>query len=290
MTRSFYNAENISHYFDEYGQREWDRLVATPLDEISLHIHTHYLRQYIPAGARVLEIGAGAGRFTQVLAELGAHILVADISARQLELNRSFAIQFDFQNAVEDWRPIDICQMREFEIGSFDRVVAYGGPLSYVLDQRDVALAECMRVLKPGGLFLFSVMSLWGAVHRHLDGVMATPPEDNLKITSTGDLTPATDSKRQSNFMHLFRAGELKRWLLDSGLEILALSASGCLSTGRMEMLLQVRADATRWQELLRMELEASAEDESLNLGTHIIGVVRNRAFSSSPVSEIISL
>jgi SAM-dependent methyltransferase len=287
MTHSFYDAESISHYFDEYGLREWDRLVATPLDEISLHLHTHYLGQFVPSGSCVLEIGAGAGRFTQVLAELGARVVVADISSGQLELNRRQAQLLGFESAIEDWRQVDICVMDDFETGTFDRVVAYGGPLSYVLDRRDLALAECMRVLKPQGLLLFSVMSLWGAVHRHLDGVMEEPPENNLKIVATGDLTPATSPGRQSNFMHLFRAGELKRWLLDSGLEILALSAAGCLSVGRMDFLPQVRADEARWQELLGMELETSAEDESLNLGTFILGVVRNLVSASASRNQV---
>ena len=79
---------DISRQFDEYGMKEWERLTATPVDEISLYLHTHYLQKYIRPGWRVLEIGAGAGRFTQVLAELGARIAVADISQEQITLNQ----------------------------------------------------------------------------------------------------------------------------------------------------------------------------------------------------------
>jgi len=55
-------------------------------------------RLYIPGlisalqlrpGDRVLEVGAGPGRFTIELARLGARILVSDISAGQLDLNRA---------------------------------------------------------------------------------------------------------------------------------------------------------------------------------------------------------
>jgi hypothetical protein len=75
--------------------------------------------------------------------------------------------------------------------------------------------------------------------------------------------------------MHLFRAGEYREWLERAGVEILAMSASGCLSIGWTELLTSYRQDETRWQELLRIELEASAERESLNLGTHLISVAR---------------
>jgi len=270
---SEYSPELIAKYFDEYGLREWNRLLDTPVDEVGLYLHTYYLEQHIAAGMRVLEIGAGAGRFTQVLARLGARILVADISQGQLELNRQFARELGFANAVEDWQQVDMCDLSRFTDASFDRVVAFGGPFSYVLDRRDVALSECLRVLKPGGLLLASVMTIWGAAHRHLDGVMPLPPEVNQKITGTGDLTSATYPGRQSHFMHLFRAGEVREWLDQAGIEILTMSASGCLCTGWGDLLKSIREIETQWQELLRMEREACAEVESLNLGTHLIFV-----------------
>jgi len=66
--QTHYGTQSITKHFDEYGLREWERLVATPVDEVSLFIHNHYLKQYVPAGRRILDIGAGAGRFTQALA------------------------------------------------------------------------------------------------------------------------------------------------------------------------------------------------------------------------------
>jgi len=272
---SGYSAEAIARHFDEFGLREWQRLVETPVDEVSLYIHTHYLREYVPEGTRVLEIGAGAGRFTYVLANIGVRVTVADISSEQLQLNRRHAQRYGFEHAVESWQQVDICDMSRFDTGSFDVVVAYGGPLSYVLDQRDVAFGECRRLLVPGGRLLLSVMSLWGSAHRALDGVLQVPVEVNKRITSSGDISLKTWPDRQNDFMHLFRAGELKEWLEQSGFELLALSASNCLSTGWNESLAAIRDDAVKWGELLRLELEACAQAGCLDMGTHLIGVAR---------------
>ena len=108
-----YNGDHIARYFDDYGEREWERLTATPLDEISLHIHTHYLKTSLTPGQRVLEIGAGAGRFTQVLGEIGVRVVVADISPVQIDLNRQNAETYGFKSAVEDWIVLDICDMSD---------------------------------------------------------------------------------------------------------------------------------------------------------------------------------
>ena len=272
---SSYNPEAVIQHFDEVGIREWERLIQSPSGEVNLCVHAHYLEKHISKGKWVLEIGAGAGRFTQVLAQLGAKITVADISSVQLELNKRFAEELGFDKAVVDRRQVDICDLSQFESNAFDYVVAYGGPFSYVLDKRDLALSECLRVLRPGGLLLLSVMSLWGSAHGRLDGVLTTPISSNQKITSTGDISPATFPERKSNFMHMFRAKELVKWLEQTKLTLLDISASGCLSLAWNEMLMGIRNDAERWNELLRMELEACVEDGCLDMGMHIIAVAR---------------
>ena len=272
---SSYQPTAVARYFDKLGIGEWERLTKTPTDEVSLAIHTHYLQQYISHGDRVLEIGAGAGRFTQVLANLETKIVVADISLGQLELNKRLAIEHGFEGSVENWQQTDICDLSGFETGIFDVVVAYGGVFSYVLDKGDRALRESLRVIKPGGLLLLSVMSMWGTVHLRLDGVLALPPAINQKITSSGDIAPNTLPERKDNFMHLFRATELRHWLERKGTQVVKLSASNCLSLLWERQLQQIKQDREKWNELLRMEIEACGEEGCLDMGTHIILVAR---------------
>jgi 2-polyprenyl-3-methyl-5-hydroxy-6-metoxy-1,4-benzoquinol methylase len=272
---SNYRPGVVAQHFDESGSQEWDRLSKTPVDEVSLYIHTHYLKKYISEGDRVLEIGAGAGRFTQILAGFDAQITVADISSVQLDLNKSLALQFKFAQAVVSWQQVDICDMACFEPGSYDCVVAFGGPLSYVMNQRDLALSECLRVLKPGGLLLLSVMSLWGTAHAALKGVLRLPAVTNQKIIQTGDISQTTYPERKNNFMHLFRATELLKWLENRELIIMDRSASNCISLTWNETLTQIRDDTEKWNELLRMELEACAEEGCLDMGTHLVVVAR---------------
>ena len=269
-----YDAEQVARFFDAYGIREWNRLVQNPVQEVSLHIHTYYLEKYVRQYKRVLEIGAGAGRFTQILARLGVRIVVGDLSSVQLDLNKQHATQYDFAFAIESWEQIDICDIARFDPESFDCVVAYGSPLGYVLDQRDKALAECLRVLKRGGLLILSVASLWGSAHRHLDGVLSIPAPVNRQITKTGDILPGMIADREQ-FFHMFRAAKLHQWLEGAGVQILAMSASDCLATGWGEMLTAFRNDSEKWEELLRMEVEACAERESWNMGMHTIAVAQ---------------
>jgi len=270
-----YDPGFVAAQYDQLADGEWQRLVSSPIDEVNLHVHAHYLRQHIPAGASVLEIGAGAGRFTQILAELGARVWVADLSPVQLDLNRRYAAELGFETAVVERRLTDITDLSAYADASFDRVVAYGGPFSYVLERRGEALAECVRVLRPGGILLGSVMSLWGSCHRHLLRVLDIPPLVNQRITDSGELTPDSDPQRTRNYIHIFRAGEIFPWLQSGGFQPLALAASGVLANGHGDELAAARQDAERWAELLRMERDASADPGCVGLGTHLIFVAQ---------------
>jgi tRNA G46 methylase TrmB len=77
--------------------------------------------------------------------------------------------------------------------------------------------------------------------------------------------------------MHLFRADELLLWLEKAELTILDRSASNYLSLAWNEKLKEIRDNPEKWNELLRMELEACAEAGCWGLGTHIIVVARKK-------------
>jgi SAM-dependent methyltransferase len=275
MTR--YDPQWVRQFYAEYGEKEWDRHEKTPTEEVKLHVHRHYLAKHISSGDRVLEIGPGPGRFTQMLAELGAKIVVADISPVQLDLNREYAKKLGFASAVEEWLELDVCEMGIVADGGFDAVVCYGGPLSYVFEQRDEAISEILRVTRPDGVVLLGVMSLWGTTHEFLPGVMDVSEDENWEIIGSGDLCPDTLSQSTHN-CHMFRADELRRFLEEAGVEILEMSASNCLSAAWGDRLEEVRNDTAKWKHLLEMEVEACREPGCLDMSTHLIAVIKKTA------------
>jgi hypothetical protein len=58
-----YDGDDIAGYFDEYGEREWDRFESRPMDGVDLEVHRRFLRQFVAADARVLEAGAAGALF-----------------------------------------------------------------------------------------------------------------------------------------------------------------------------------------------------------------------------------
>lgn len=268
-----YDAEFIKSYYDEYGKREWDRWDVSVVEEVKFAVHLHYLQTRLKSQDRILEIGAGAGRFTKELAQITNHIVVADISPVQLKLNEEYGELMGFGDAVEKRVACDICDLTgHFEDNAFDAVVCYGGPLSYVFDQRSAALAELKRVTKPGGLLFLGVMSLWGTVHQAFPQVLSVQSATNKRIIATGDLIP-DEHMTSRHSCHLFRGQEFRQFIEAGGLNIEILSASNCLSTTWGEILLETKKEAGLWTEMLNMELEACREAGCVDMGTHLIAV-----------------
>ena len=270
-----YDPSALAAYFDAFADGEWQRFDRFALGAVHEHIHNHYLERFVAPGSRVLEIGAGPGRFTQTLHRLGCRIVVADISDVQLELNRRYGSERGFATSVEAYHKLDICDLTVLPPASFDVVVAYGGPLSYVFERRDDAVASCRSVLRPGGALLASVMSLWGTLHRHLAALRDLPLVSMTSIVETGDLTPENDPTSPHK-CHMFRSAELAALLEHHGFTIDALGASNALSTNLEPLLLELRHQPDRWRALLDLECQAAAQPGYVDGGTHLIVAARS--------------
>ena len=269
-----YNRAQVEAFFNSYGEREWSRLIKDPAGLVSLHIHQHYLQKYVRSNDLVLEAGAGAGRFTIELAKLGASITVGDISSEQLRLNQKYVAEHQCQASIASRLQLDITDLSMFEAEMFDVVVCYGGALSYVLEQAGIALDEMLRVLKPKGYLLLSVMSLIGTTQKYFEEITEIPNFTQLvdRVNSNGFL-----DRDDKNRLKMYRAKELKQLLQSHKCEIIAISASNYLSLNRNEFLEQNAIATDAWSDFLQWELDFCAESGCLDGGTHIIAVVRKQ-------------
>lgn len=272
-----YDRSLIARIFDEYGDAEWERHETTPFARVGFHVHLHYLRRFVRPGDRVLEVGAGAGRFTVELARIGASIVVADISGEQLRLNAEHVGAAGLEQAIEGRETADVLDLSRFPEGSFDAAVCYGGPLSWVLDQADRGLAELVRVTRSGGHVLIGVCSRLGTFQTFLGAVAEEIDTFGLRemqdIFNTGHLP---DHVSTIGRMHLFTWAELRALLETQPCQLVAASASNVLSNRNDEVCERwIRDDPPMWERFLSWEVEACAAPGAIDLGTHIIAVVR---------------
>lgn len=268
----------LRRLFDEYGEREWDRLEKDPRSRVSLEIHRRFLRRHVEEGSEVLEIGAGPGRFTIELAQMACHVLVSDISPVQLGLNEQHVVAAGAESAVIERRVLDICDLSSLPDGSFDAVVAYGGPLSYAFEGAEASLAGLLRVVRPGGVVVASVMNLIGTMRCFLSALPVYAGQGRLdvleRVTATGD----NRLDASAHPCQMFLWSEIEAMVRRLAGQPCDASASNFLSAGDQQVVATIEQDAAQWKLLLDWEEKYCREPGALDGGTHLLFAVRRPA------------
>lgn len=158
-------------------------------------------------GQRVVDVGCGGGYMSELMARQGARVLGVDIAAGALNAARTRAREQGFDLTLFQ------CSADALPCPSGSMDVAVCTDVLVHVPNPEAVVREIGRVLRPGGLFLFS------SIHRTWISrlVMITLGEDLLKIVHRG----THDPKR------FIRPEELNGWLRGAGLEPRALQGIG---------------------------------------------------------------
>jgi SAM-dependent methyltransferase len=134
LVRSGYNAISLNYRGDDDPAREYGSWVAS-------------LRERIPGGGPVLDIGCGCGiPVARQLAAAGHQVTGVDVSDVQIERARQLVPGAVFLRA--DATDVD------FPPGSFDAVVCLYALIHLPLDRQPPLLRSIARWLRPGGWLL----------------------------------------------------------------------------------------------------------------------------------------
>jgi SAM-dependent methyltransferase len=270
--------DSVRQLFDELGEGEWDRFDKDPRSRVSLEVHRRFLHRHVPEDSEVLEIGAGPGRFTIELARLGCRVVVSDISPVQLELNERHVAEAGLEAAVVHRRVLDIRELSSVSDARFDAVVAYGGPLSYAFEQAERCMGEMLRVVRPGGRVVASVMGAIGTLRflvRVVPMYAAQGRLDRLKeVMATGDNRLDDEGAHPCR---MFRWREIEEMMARLPCVLRGASASNFLSSGDQQVIRLIEQDQALWELLLDWEEEYCGEPGALDSGTHLLFAVERR-------------
>ena len=160
------DSEQVGRYWDGNAEA-WTKLARAGYDTYRDGLNTPAFLAMLPdvEGLSGLDVGCGEGHNTRMVAGRGARMVGVDISetfvrhARRAEEEHPLGIRYEVASAVE----------LPFGGRSFDFATAFMSLMD--IPETERALAEILRVLRPGGFFQFSV------THPCFD----TPHRENLR-------------------------------------------------------------------------------------------------------------
>lgn len=213
------------------------------------------------AGGRVLDAGAGTGKFALRFLESGHSVTLLDPSAKMLEEARRKIDAAGYSKAAE-FVVGDIAKM-DLPSESFDAVFCEGDPLSYCRENHRDAAGEILRVLRPGGGFYVSCDSKWWTALLQFANDQV---EAGLHVLDTAE---ARD--RYGIPVRTFDPRELREIFEGAGAHAVEVAAKVVLTSFLgQEKLAATLADPSSRKRLIDMEVRASRDPTLAGIGGHL--------------------
>lgn len=168
--------EIINKFYSQY--EEDGRLERTVHGRLEFTTTMNYIHRFCDNNSKILEIGAGTGRYSIALAKEGMDVTAVELVDKNLEILREKSIGIDKITSLQG----DATRLDMIEDNSFDVTLVFG-PLYHLYDKEDVnkAIDEAIRVTKHGGLIMFAFISVYAIMYsNYFYGNWATGQDRNF--------------------------------------------------------------------------------------------------------------
>lgn len=152
---------NVKEFYNCHSDEEWGRLER---HRIEFEITKKVLNEYIGDNSDVLDVGGGPGRYSIYLAQKGHKVTLLDLSDKNVEQAEQNAaiVGANIQEFVNG-NVLDLDTVLPDRL--YDAILCMG-PMYHLLEEveRKEAIRQCLKLLKPGGVFIVACISVYAPI------------------------------------------------------------------------------------------------------------------------------
>ena len=249
------DAELVQKVYQRYD--EDIRLNRSNAARVEFLTTVRYIEKYLTPGAKILDIGAGAGEYSLYFARRGYRVSALELAEANIAA---------FRAKITDDDPIDLVQgdaldLSRYGSDTFD-IVLLLGPLYHLHNEGDKlrCIEEAKRVCKPNGMIFFAFISN--------DIVILTMQQCQEDYLMNGDYNKETF--RLDDFPFVFHTPDRCRELLSkAGIQI----CHEVAADGASELLQDLvnTLDEASYQQYLRYHFYICEKPEFLGMSNHLL-------------------
>ena len=246
--------QEVYRRFDESS-----RLSKTQAARVEFLTTVRYIEKYLKPGAKILDIGAGAGEYSLYFARKGYAVSALELSDANIEVFRRKLHPTDLVDLIQG----NAMDLSRYQDNSFDIVLLFG-PLYHLHSDADKmrCIAEAKRVCKPDGKLFFAFISN--------DIVILTMQREHANYLLEGDYDKETF--KLDDFPFVFHTPDRARQLLKTGgVNILREVAADGVSELLKDMINAM--DEESYQQYLRYHFYTCEKPECLGYSNHLLFV-----------------
>lgn len=152
--------EIISSFYRQYD--EDGRTIRSRHGQLEYCTTMSFIHRFTTGRSRILEIGAGTGRYSIALAKEGMDVTAVELVESNLEALRENSKGIENLHSFQG----DATELSQFPDDSFDATLCFGSMYHlYETDEVNRAIDEAIRVTKPNGVILFAFLSVYAILY-----------------------------------------------------------------------------------------------------------------------------